>query len=301
MLTTAANTQKAWLHHRMPVFIWDLALAKQWLAQPSDTIKQQLVEAARRNTTGLAWHPVSSDMSSLQFRGKQAIQMQRKGDTTPSVTSFFTKANANASPVTTKQDKRKKSSPSAVEQKKNRTHQQTKQASGTAVLIDTKSVVVVTASNVTTTTKFSTTAAKDRTRPSTTVSGDDWLSTTHSHSTTETQPRTSVPIFPAAPDVNNVSSTHNDEEYARQLQAQLEQEEVEQSRRDAELARRLAASAGNNTTTDDSRKRAVTTRTAHSLSPAHKRNKSSNKERAATSNAKNNSQIAISSFFQKRK
>jgi len=302
MLTTEANKQKEWLHHRMPVFIWDIELAKKWLSQPSETIKKQLVDAARRNNTGLAWHKVSSEMSTLKFRGKQAIN-EMKGETTQSVKSFFTKAKAV--PVKTKKEKMKKS-PSAFEKKNNT--QKTKQSSGN-VTVDKKSLGV-TASNVTTT-EFSSTATEGRKRPST-LSGDDWLST-HYHPN-DTQP-TIVP-FPA-PYVNNLSlsspssplsspqqhqptTTNNDEEYARQIQAQIEQEEEDQSRRDEDLARRISASAGN--TTDD-RKRSLTTRTANYFSPANKRNNSSKKERATTWNnsSSNNSQISISSFFQKRK
>eukprot|EP00934_Nitzschia_sp_Nitz4_P000069 Nitzschia sp. Nitz4//scaffold3_size479765//232072//233338//NITZ4_000097-RA/size479765-processed-gene-1.289-mRNA-1//-1//CDS//3329550749//69//frame0 len=103
ILTTEACKQIEWLHHRMPVPIWDTALAWKWLRDPSQSTLDQLDKAAKANKgEKLAWHMVTTDMSSVKFRDRKAI-LPTKG--LPSVASFFSKASGKPAPET---------SPSAV-------------------------------------------------------------------------------------------------------------------------------------------------------------------------------------------
>lgn len=87
MLTTDASEEIEWLHHRMPLCIWDIDLAKQWLTQPSEALKKKLDNAARCETNGFGWHTVTPKMSKLSFRSKEAI-MESK-EKTQSIRSFF--------------------------------------------------------------------------------------------------------------------------------------------------------------------------------------------------------------------
>jgi putative SOS response-associated peptidase YedK len=87
MLTTDASEQIKWLHHRMPLCIWDIDLAKQWLTQPSEALKKKLDDAARCETNGFGWHKVTSEMSKLSFRSKEAITELK--ETTQSIRHFF--------------------------------------------------------------------------------------------------------------------------------------------------------------------------------------------------------------------
>lgn len=87
MLTTDASEQIKWLHHRMPVCIWDIDLAKQWLTQPSEALKKKIDDAARHESSGFCWHRVTPEMSKLSFRSKEAI-MEVK-ETTQSIRHFF--------------------------------------------------------------------------------------------------------------------------------------------------------------------------------------------------------------------
>jgi hypothetical protein len=97
LLTTESCPQIAWLHHRMPVCIWDMDLAKQWLNAPTEALKNRIDDAARSNPTGFAWHKVAPEMSKLTFRGKEAIQEVK--ETTQSVANFFSKSgNAKSDP-----------------------------------------------------------------------------------------------------------------------------------------------------------------------------------------------------------
>ena len=87
MLTTEASKQIEWLHHRMPLCVWDIDLAKRWLEQPSETLKKELDDAARSYGDVFAWHKVAPEMSKLTFRSKNAIREMK--DTTRSVKHFF--------------------------------------------------------------------------------------------------------------------------------------------------------------------------------------------------------------------
>jgi len=87
MLTMDASEQIKWLHHRMPLCIWDIGLAKQWLTQPSETLKKKLENAARCKTNGCGWHKVTPEMSKLTFRSKEAIKEMK--ETIQSISNFF--------------------------------------------------------------------------------------------------------------------------------------------------------------------------------------------------------------------
>lgn len=101
ILTTESNSEIAWLHDRMPLCIWDLDLARQWLECPSERLKEQLDKAAKQKVDGFAWHKVSTAMSKLQFRGKEAIQPVK--ETIQSVKNFFaTTATTRDSSLPTK-------------------------------------------------------------------------------------------------------------------------------------------------------------------------------------------------------
>jgi putative SOS response-associated peptidase YedK len=88
MLTTEACPQIAWLHHRMPVCIWNLDLAKEWLDHPSPKVHEKLDAAAKSGTEGFDWHMVITEMSSLKYRDQTAIKALPKSKT---VASFFAK------------------------------------------------------------------------------------------------------------------------------------------------------------------------------------------------------------------
>mmetsp|Transcript_10746 Transcript_10746/g.19774 ORF Transcript_10746/g.19774 Transcript_10746/m.19774 type:complete len:340 (+) Transcript_10746:2-1021(+) len=92
ILTTESCKQIEWLHHRMPVCIWDMDLARKWLTEPSEKLKNQLDDAARLNNEGFSWHKVTPEMSKLQFRGKEAIAEMK--ETTKSVKHFFAPAGS---------------------------------------------------------------------------------------------------------------------------------------------------------------------------------------------------------------
>lgn len=49
VLTTEACQQISWLHHRMPVCIWDTKLAHKWLNDPSPKTLEEVDQAAQRN------------------------------------------------------------------------------------------------------------------------------------------------------------------------------------------------------------------------------------------------------------
>jgi putative SOS response-associated peptidase YedK len=87
MLTTDASEEIEWLHHRMPLCIWDIDLAKQWLTQPSEGLKKKIDDAARCETNVFGWHKVTPKMSKLSFRSKEAI-MESK-EKMQSIRSFF--------------------------------------------------------------------------------------------------------------------------------------------------------------------------------------------------------------------
>jgi len=75
ILTTEVCESLQWLHTRLPMTVWDETLARQWLEHPSEKVHRQLDEAAKE-TAGdkLAWHAVTTDMSSVKFRSAQSLQ-----------------------------------------------------------------------------------------------------------------------------------------------------------------------------------------------------------------------------------
>jgi hypothetical protein len=77
----------------MPVCIWDMDLAQQWLENPSPKVHQALDQAARSNNEGFEWHMVTTEMSSVKFRDKAAIQA-KKGP--KPVSSFFSKQSPSS-------------------------------------------------------------------------------------------------------------------------------------------------------------------------------------------------------------
>ena len=107
-LFTEACQQIQWLHHRMPVCIWDMKLALHWMDNPSAKILQALDQAARLKNEEFDWHMVTTAMSSLKFRDKAAIQAIKVQ--TKSVTAYFQK-----SPVTKQSRDPKKAIPSTAE------------------------------------------------------------------------------------------------------------------------------------------------------------------------------------------
>jgi len=90
MLTTSACPQLKWLHHRMPVLLWDENLIKKWISSPSSQLLEEV--ASLSNNTGhhpnLAWHPVTKKMSNVQYDGMDSIA-PIKLQKLPSITSFF--------------------------------------------------------------------------------------------------------------------------------------------------------------------------------------------------------------------
>lgn len=109
ILTTEACKQIEWLHDRMPVCIWDLELAKKWLQNPSPKVHTEIDSAAKSNNEGFAWHMVTTEMSSVKFRGKEAIE-PKKGPN--SVSAFFAKKDNASSPATHARKSDQSSSPS---------------------------------------------------------------------------------------------------------------------------------------------------------------------------------------------
>merc|ERR1712232_893164 len=41
-LTTDSCSDLTWLHHRQPVFLWDVEKAKNWMEQPNENLCRQL-------------------------------------------------------------------------------------------------------------------------------------------------------------------------------------------------------------------------------------------------------------------
>mmetsp|Transcript_57595 Transcript_57595/g.140673 ORF Transcript_57595/g.140673 Transcript_57595/m.140673 type:complete len:438 (+) Transcript_57595:74-1387(+) len=87
ILTTEANDQISWLHHRMPICIWDHDLAIQWLQDPSPNIMKRLDDDARQKKNGFSWHKTNPEMTSLKYRSPDAICEYK--DPTRSVKAFF--------------------------------------------------------------------------------------------------------------------------------------------------------------------------------------------------------------------
>jgi putative SOS response-associated peptidase YedK len=93
-----------WLHTRMPVCLWDMNLAKEWLRSPSHkTFKK--IEAQASAMEQFAWHAVTPDMSSVKYRSQDALKALPKMKT---VDSFFRKqTNTGAGVKTTNQEKKR--------------------------------------------------------------------------------------------------------------------------------------------------------------------------------------------------
>lgn len=98
ILTTSASAQLSWLHHRMPVFIWDHALAQKWLTHPNSNVLDELAKSANTSTIPeLAWHPVTKKMSKVTYDGMDSnlpIQLEK----VPSIKSFFTSSKQCPAP-----------------------------------------------------------------------------------------------------------------------------------------------------------------------------------------------------------
>jgi len=94
MLTIDASEQIKWLHRRMPLCIWNIDLAKEWLTQPSEALKKMVDDTTRSNTNNFGWHKVTPKMSKLSFRSKEAI-MEIKGRT-QSIKYFFSSGGSLA-------------------------------------------------------------------------------------------------------------------------------------------------------------------------------------------------------------
>mmetsp|Transcript_15561 Transcript_15561/g.35868 ORF Transcript_15561/g.35868 Transcript_15561/m.35868 type:complete len:376 (-) Transcript_15561:610-1737(-) len=103
ILTTEASKQIEWLHHRMPVCVWDIDLAKRWLKQPTEALKKELDTSARRHNAVFSWHKVTPEMSKLTFRSNKAIGKMR--ETTQSVKNFFARKGTVTNENGTKQIK----------------------------------------------------------------------------------------------------------------------------------------------------------------------------------------------------
>jgi len=111
MLTTEASEQIEWLHHRMPLCVWDTGLAKKWLLSPSEAVKKELDDLARSNkhNDAFAWHKVSPEMGKLTYRSKEAIVEMK--ETTQSVKNFFGPATTTSKEGTTTKPPTKKLAP----------------------------------------------------------------------------------------------------------------------------------------------------------------------------------------------
>ena len=92
IITTEVCEPLAWLHTRMPVFVWDESLGKQWLDSPTEKIHNLLDHEARQTPKDmLDWHQVTTEMSSTKFRAADAIKPLPKEK---SVKDYFMVLNA---------------------------------------------------------------------------------------------------------------------------------------------------------------------------------------------------------------
>jgi putative SOS response-associated peptidase YedK len=144
IITTEACPCLQWLHTRMPVFVWDDDLARQWLLNPSQRLHQQLVQQAKATTAAAAttatttaqqqqqqhqrkqdnnsgsdrfldWHAVKTEMSTMKYRSADSIKPLPKVKT---VKSFFTTAAAAAQASSNNNNKNKSKSVSTGDDKK---------------------------------------------------------------------------------------------------------------------------------------------------------------------------------------
>jgi putative SOS response-associated peptidase YedK len=105
IVTTEVCAPLQWLHSRMPVTIWDDALAEEWLNRPTPTVFRQLEVGAQQTADHVfQWHAVTPDMASMKFRAADAIKALPKMKT---VKSFFA-ASPTKSTVKNKNEKNDK-------------------------------------------------------------------------------------------------------------------------------------------------------------------------------------------------
>jgi len=92
MLTTSACPQLRWLHHRMPVLLWDETQVKKWIDSPTPQLLDELASIANStaNHPNLTWYPVTKKMSNVQYDGMDSIN-PIKLEKLPSIKSFFGK------------------------------------------------------------------------------------------------------------------------------------------------------------------------------------------------------------------
>ena len=91
LLTTNACPKLQWLHHRQPVFIWDVASALEWLQSPSQKLEKHIANEASLNHDALIWYPVSKKMNKTQYRERDC-NVSIKIEKVASVKSFFGKS-----------------------------------------------------------------------------------------------------------------------------------------------------------------------------------------------------------------
>lgn len=100
IITTEVCQPLSWLHSRMPLCVWDVQLARQWLDAPTAKIHGLLDKQARETPETLVdWYKVTTEMSSTKFRSPKAIKPLPKEK---SVKDYFM---AMAAPSTTDKTK----------------------------------------------------------------------------------------------------------------------------------------------------------------------------------------------------
>lgn len=102
-LTTDSCSDLTWLHHRQPVFLWDVEKAKNWMEQPNENLCRQLSSSNSSTNEKLAWYPVTKEMNKLSYNDANSIQPV-KIEKIPSVKSFFTKTVKNDDERITQRD-----------------------------------------------------------------------------------------------------------------------------------------------------------------------------------------------------
>lgn len=92
ILTTNAEKSLRWLHHRQPVLIYDMQVAIEWLLNPNKSLLEDMTTASSLLTSDeeckLTWHPVSKQMSNVQYKGKDCID-EIKIEKVASIKTFF--------------------------------------------------------------------------------------------------------------------------------------------------------------------------------------------------------------------
>lgn len=124
VLTTAACPKLTWLHHRMPVLLWDGvdsedgALARSWLDSP---LPEKLLQISSHSSSlkprELTWYPVTRKMSNPRYAGNDCtvpVQLTQ----TKSITSFLVSAKSK----TKNSDKFQGSSTTSTQMERYPTH-----------------------------------------------------------------------------------------------------------------------------------------------------------------------------------